>query len=88
MTDKTAVPPFSTAEIISMAREAEMMNTPLHQISALVTLVAERAAAAEREACAQVCDEIERVKWTSAGAGRRMPGPIRCAIAIRARGEA
>ena len=97
MTDKT--PLLTRAEIVALARQIADLDTadPLHndmitlmvwELERFVDKVAERAAAGEREACAQVCDEIERVKWTSAGAGRRMPGPVRCAIAIRARGEA
>ena len=52
-------------------------------------------AAAEREACAKVCDSKEREKWEqmakvlTGGLGEVHPiGPKECAAAIRARGEA
>ena len=50
--------------------------------------------AAEREACAQVCDDQERQRrqaWhrvMTSGGEVPMIGPIECAAAIRARGQA
>lgn len=48
----------------------------------------------EREACAKVCDDLERAKWEtvkhiSENGGRlAFAGPMHCAKAIRARGTA
>ena len=44
-------------------------------------------AAAEREACAKVCDGIERRKWEIVTQGGKLEGlsPRDCAAAIRAR---
>ena len=67
--------------IIEMAREAGIdwhrhwnddESNRLEQFAALVR-------ADEREACAKVCDDIERAKNFS--------GPMHCAAAIRARGN-
>ena len=64
--------------IIEMAREAGAVTTSqftdvgLERFAALVR-------ADEREACAKVCDDIERAKNFS--------GPMHCAAAIRARGN-
>ena len=46
-------------------------------------------AAAEREACAQECDKIERRKWETVMNGGAMQGigARDCAAAIRARGS-
>lgn len=46
------------------------------------------AIAKEREACARVCEEIERKKWAVLKDGGSMVGvgPMDCAAAIRARG--
>ena len=55
---------------------------------------AELVAAAEREACAKVCDDFERAKWESVknitqnGGRLAFAGPMHCAAAIRARGQA
>ena len=49
---------------------------------------------AEREACAKVCDDFERAKWESVkniaenGGRLAFSGPMHCAAAIRARGQA
>ncbi len=49
--------------------------------------------AAEREACAKVCDDFERAKWESVknitenGGRLAFAGPMHCAAAIRARGQ-
>ena len=66
-------------DIISMAREAgfgerdsDLMQEELERFAALV-------AAAEREACANVCDDFEHGNW------EYMKGSILCAAAIRAR---
>ncbi|CAB4131331.1 hypothetical protein UFOVP121_81 [uncultured Caudovirales phage] len=90
-------------DIIRMAREAglapicegcdvpdvsyayESWDVELERFAALV-------AAAEREACAQVCDGFERAKWESVknikenGGRLAFAGPMHCAAAIRARG--
>lgn len=75
-------------EIISMAREAgivtknydagfmDLFTAKLERFAALV-------AAAEREACAKLCDEQHDRARTSTGAARANF----CAEAIRARGE-
>ena len=46
-------------------------------------------AAAEREECATVCDEVEKRKWLTVQNGGRLDGvgARDCAAAIRARGE-
>ena len=46
-------------------------------------LVAAKAAAKEREACAKVCEQIDIAAF-----GGERPAPNDCAAAIRARGEA
>jgi len=62
-------------DIIRMAREAGIVVT-----GEAVWKLCELVAAAEREACAKVCDEVYR-------AGR-VHGAQDCAAAIRARGNA
>ena len=73
-------------DIIRMAREANIkqaIETPhllmVHELERFAALVA----AAEREACAKVCDEREEIfqKYYTKGL------PALCASAIRARGE-
>ncbi len=65
-------------EIIRMAREAGLAygsdEKPLGSVTRFAALVA----AAEREACAKVCDERERAN---------LYGVKECAAAIKARGE-
>jgi hypothetical protein len=52
------------------------------------------AVAHERAECAKVCDDFERIKWESVkdivqnGGRLAFAGPMHCAAAIRARGEA
>ena len=60
-------------------------GTPLYAAPVSV----EAAVLAEREACAKVCDGIERRKWEIVTQGGQMDGimPRDCAVAIRARGE-
>jgi len=77
-------------EIIEMADKAEMdKGIRLDELIAFAKLVA----AKEREACASVCDDFERAKWESVkhisenGGRLAFAGPMKCAIAIRARGE-
>lgn len=63
-------------DTIDMAREAfreDFQFMPDESIKAFEALVR----ADEREACAQVCDELNSSLW----------GPSQCATAIRARGE-
>jgi hypothetical protein len=79
-------------EIIEMARQAQFHEELCgeHFIYEFAKLVA----AKEREACARVCDDFERAKWESVkhisenGGRLAFAGPMKCAIAIRARGEA
>lgn len=89
MTDKT--PLLADDEIKALAREAgcpvvtDRYGTMTFQaygdnLRKFVALVAERAAAAEREACANVCDDIaDTNKWSDA---------VAAAEAIRARSKA
>jgi hypothetical protein len=75
-------------EIIEMASEAakggeRMAVFTLFELKAFAELVAAKATAVEREACAKVCEQID----TAAFGGER-PAPNDCAAAIRARGEA
>ena len=75
-------------DIIRIARQAGFRlledgegATPWFRFAALV-------AAAEREACAQVCDKIERRKWEVLHNGGAMSAVSArdCGAAIRARG--
>ena len=74
-------------DIIRMAREVwgDDSGKPWHE-SALVHLEAFAAivAAAEREACAKVCEDLDIEGWRDAGWDM---GTIDCAAAIRARGQ-
>ena len=81
-------------EIIEMAIEARLafdseeypeiwqtyMNVGKQEIEAFANLVAAKATAVEREACAKVCDSFQ-----ARDVGMQ---PAECAGAIRARGEA
>ncbi len=76
-------------DIIRMAREAgfatswtEAAGDALERFAALV-------AKHEREACAGLCDEIEKRKWQTVMHGGEMQGigARDCAAAIRQRGE-
>ena len=67
---------LSRDDIIRMAREAEAWSLVDHDGIAALERFANLVAAAEREACAKVCE--------SAGPGA---GPIYCAFAIRARAK-
>ena len=68
-------------DIIRMAREAKIDqlwgDDPLADWSVELTIFAALVAAAEREACAKVCEE----HWRNNG------NAMECADAIRARGE-
>ena len=71
-------------EIIRMAREAGLvfglqMYIDHYQLERFATLVA----AHEREACAKLCDELQRMNKEEFYAAR----PEHCAVYIRARGE-
>lgn len=85
-------------EIIEMARQAGMeqdgnmwfsnlyktdMDVHISHLEAFAKLVAAKAAAKEREACAKVCEQIDIAAF-----GGERPAPNDCAAAIRARGEA
>ena len=68
-------------DIIRMAKEADLWLTSDERIAAVVRF-AELVAAAERSACAQVCEEIAN-KPSNVVLGVALD----CAAAIRARGE-
>ena len=68
-------------DIIRMGKEADLWLTSDERIAAVVRF-AELVAAAERSACAQVCDEIAN-KPSNVVLGVALD----CAAAIRARGE-
>lgn len=74
-------------EIIRMAREADCMHVNLYGDQAMaierLTRFAALVAAAEREACAKICDEQYMRARTSPDAVRANA----CAERIRARGE-
>jgi hypothetical protein len=82
-------------DTIDMAREVygahtEWNDSQLERLESLFALVR----ADEREACAKVCDDFERAKWESVknitenGGRLAFAGPMHCAAAIRARGQA
>ena len=72
---------MTTDDILRMAREAGLMmrDEPMHGVAHFATLVA----AAEREACARVCESI--ATETYGMTNLREYGE--CARAIRARGQ-
>jgi hypothetical protein len=80
-------------EVIALARECQ--DVPLDDSTTNVWVLfteqlehfAARAAAAEREACAQVCDDLERKKWETITTGGELTGVSArdCAAAIRRR---
>ncbi len=87
-------------EIIEMAREVDLIDfrdaaddPHTAQMVEFLERFAALVAAAEREACALVCDDFERAKWESilylGENARRLAfafaGPMQCAAAIRAR---
>jgi hypothetical protein len=76
-------------DIIRMAREAKLDqlwgDDPLSDWSVELTRFAALVAAAEREACAQVCEEIPLD--ANPIALTHLPTIERCVAAIRARGE-
>jgi len=65
-------------DIIRLAKEAEAWNLIDHDGIAALARFAALVAAAEREACAKLCEDA-----------RSLPdvGPLYCAVAIRARGH-
>ena len=80
-------------DIIRMAREAECSETfgadvfafTVEELERFATLVA----AAEREACARVCDEKVNAEYATGKVDHHeMAWTQACAIAIRARGQA
>ena len=77
-------------DIIRMAREAECSETFGADVFAFTVEELERfaalVAAAEREACAKVCEDIPLPKDSEALT--HLPTIERCAAAIRARGQA
>lgn len=74
-------------DIIRLAREAGMAvehgSPMLAKLEWLLTVVIKATAAAEREACAELCDELHW-PWRMGDNS----GPKECAAAIRARGQA
>jgi hypothetical protein len=84
-------------EIIEMAKEARIhrddswrfeMLQEKNALEVFAKLVAEKATAAEREACAKVCEEVlEQYRGTAMGKHAELVGDD-CADAIRARGQA
>jgi hypothetical protein len=76
-------------DIIRMAREAGYQYADNPVVLRGLKHFAELVAAAEREACAKVCDNVEKRKWETLVNGGEMyaVGPRYCAAAIRARSE-
>ena len=77
-------------EIIEMARKAgfKMENSAAIQAAEIFAkLVAAKATAAEREACALICDDHHEI-WRFGEGEYSASGPKDCAAAIRVRGEA
>jgi hypothetical protein len=70
-------------EVINIANEIYGKNTPWHGVQRQrLLLLAERLVAAEREACAKVCDAMsDKHGWEGSYAAE-------CATTIRARGDA
>jgi len=66
-------------------KESLTVPVTMEQIERFAALVAKH----EREACAKVCDEIEKKKWLTVTHGGEMHGISArdCAAAIRDRGE-
>ena len=76
---------MNQSDIIRMAREADLWLTSDERIAA-VERFATLVAAAEREVCAKVCEELDVIGVVVGGE----PSPAYgrdCAAAIRARGE-
>jgi hypothetical protein len=87
---------LSRDDILRMAREAQWLGNiegwtfnSYDELERFFRLAYEAGAAAEREACAQECDKIERRKWKIVMNGGAMQGigARDCAAAIRARGQ-
>jgi hypothetical protein len=83
-----------TQEIIEMAQECGLIGMRPHldgiyseALVAFAKLVAAKAAAKEREACAKVCDD-KHDTWRWDDEADSASGPRDCAAAIRARGQA
>ena len=75
-------------DIFRMGREAgfaEWENTDNVYFLEVIVRFAVLVAAAEREACAKVCDDLVRSYWNSTG-DEDEPDAYDCAAAIRARG--
>lgn len=70
------------AEIVAAAKEQEMLERIRH----IIVQAQERGTAAEREACADLCEDTtqEYEQYT----GQPLPLNYTCAAAIRARGQA
>jgi hypothetical protein len=69
------------AELIDQMPQDMDVNDFIHEL-------VNRALAVEREACAQVCDEMEEKAEEHGTECCKWPTPSDCAYAIRARGQA
>ncbi len=77
-------------EVIEIANEIYGKNTPWHGVQRQrLMLLAERLVAAEREACAKVCETLP-LHWVDQPniAQAEQATMLDCAFAIRARGQA
>jgi hypothetical protein len=74
-------------DIIRMAREVGLWPAVTDNFSKELVALAALVAAAEREACAKVCDEMEEKAEEHGTECCKWPTPSDCAFAIRARGN-
>ena len=76
-------------ELVAVAKASGATEEIAEAMARLITKAYEIAAEEEREACARLCDKIERRKWETIAQGGLMQGigARDCAAAIRARGE-
>ena len=79
---------MTPTDLILMAREAMPEMAP-HITNDELGRFADLIVAAEREACAKVCDALERQKFETLVTGGKMTGfgARDCAVVIRARGR-
>ena len=74
-------------EIIKLAREADAAHDDV-QVTPFLERFAALVSAAEREACAKVCDSLASPSRLSDPSRSWITGTLDCAAAIRARGQA
>ena len=88
MNDDMQVTVTLTAEDLAFYDQARAAGIPAIIVS-MYNSALKRLVAAEREACAKVCEDIERRKWETLINGGKIDkvGAKDCAAAIRARGE-